>query len=75
MPHITVKLYPGKTEDQKRELAERLTTETMAVLGHKESSVSVSFEEVSREEWQERVYQPEIVEKASLLYKRPGYSM
>ena len=47
MPHIIVKLWPGKTEQQKKELAERITKDVMDVLDYGEESVSVTFEEIS----------------------------
>ena len=31
MPHVIVKLWPGKTEQQKKELAERITKDVMDV--------------------------------------------
>ncbi|MCC7376761.1 MAG: tautomerase family protein [Verrucomicrobiales bacterium] len=75
MPHVIVKLWPGKTETQKRELAGRITRDVMDVLGYGEESVSVAVEEVPSQQWADRVYRPEIVAKAKTLYKQPGYSM
>ena len=31
MPHIVVKLYPGRTEDQERELAQEITGDVVVV--------------------------------------------
>jgi 4-oxalocrotonate tautomerase len=75
MPHVIVKLWPGKTEAQKRDLAARITHDVMDVLGYGEESVSVAVEEVTSQHWADRVYRPEIVAKAETLYKQPGYSM
>lgn len=61
MPHVIVKLWPGKTEHQKRLLAERITHDVMDVLNYGEESVSVSLEEVEPQDWSEKVYQPDIV--------------
>ena len=36
MPHVIVKLWPGKSEDQKRRLAEAITKDVMAVLNYGE---------------------------------------
>jgi 4-oxalocrotonate tautomerase len=73
MPHIIVKLWPGKSEAQKKELAERITQDVMSVLKYGDESVSVSMEEVSSRDWMEKVYKPDIQEKWDTLYKEPGY--
>lgn len=75
MPHIIVKLWPGKSEKQKQKLAEQIANDVMEVLNYGEESVSVAFEEVPAEEWAEKVYKPDIVDKPRQLYKKPGYSM
>jgi 4-oxalocrotonate tautomerase len=46
MPHVIVKAWPGKTEEQKRHLAEAITRDVMDILGYGEESVSVGFEEI-----------------------------
>ena len=75
MPHVIVKLWPGKSGEQKARLAEEITKSVMDVLGYGEESVSVAFEEVSSEDWAEKVYKPDIVETSAKLYKKPGYTM
>ena len=75
MPHGIVKLWPGKSEQQKVRLAEAITKAVTDVLHYGEESVSVAMEEISAREWSEKVYQPEIVNKAASLYKKPGYTM
>lgn len=75
MPHVIVKLWPGKSEQQKKELAERITGDVMRVLGYGEESVSVAMEEVAPEDWAEKVYRPDILENEERLYKKPGYRM
>ena len=75
MPHVIVKLWPGKSEQQKQELADRITEEVMRVLHYGEESVSVAMEEIAPEEWAERVYRSHIVQAADSLYKKPGYTM
>lgn len=71
MPHVIVKLWPGKSEEQKRRLAQAITKDIATVLNYGDESVSVAMEEVSPAEWSERVYRPDIVEKAATLYKKP----
>ncbi|PYR51147.1 MAG: 4-oxalocrotonate tautomerase, partial [Acidobacteria bacterium] len=46
MPHVIVKLWPGKSEQQKHRLAQAITDDVMKVLRYGEESVSVAFEEV-----------------------------
>ena len=72
MPHVIVKLWPGKSEQQKRRLAQAITEDVMKVLHSGEESVSVAFEEVGANEWSDKVCQPDIVRKAATLYKKAG---
>ena len=46
----------------------------MTVLNYGEESVSVAMEEVGAEEWMDKVYKPEILDKPTQIYKKPGYS-
>ena len=46
MPHVIVKLWPGKSEQQKERLAARIAHDVMQVLNYGEESVSVGFEEI-----------------------------
>jgi len=75
MPHVIVKLWPGKSEQQKKELAEAITKDVMNVLHYGEESVSVAIEEVKSDDWAERVYKPDIINTSRNLYKKPGYTM
>ena len=75
MPHINIKLYPGKTDEEKKMLTQDIVKAVQANLQSKEASISVGFEEVSPEEWKEVVYEPEILGKAESLFKKPGYEM
>ena len=75
MPHVIVKLWPGKSEAQKNRLAERITQAVMEELHYGDESVSVAFVEIRAKEWKERVYQPDILSQPDKLYKKPGYTM
>jgi 4-oxalocrotonate tautomerase len=75
MPHVIVKLWPGKSEQQKARLAEEIVKDVTKVLNYGEESVSVAFEEVEPQDWAEKVYQPDIVNNSEKLYKKPGYTM
>ena len=75
MPHVLVKLWPGKSEAQKTRLAQRITEAVMDVLHYGDESVSVAFEEISAQEWKEKVYAPDILGQSKKLYKKPGYTL
>jgi 4-oxalocrotonate tautomerase len=75
MPHVIVKLWPGKSEEQKKQLADAITRDVMKVLHYGNESVSVSIEEVDSQDWAEKVYKPDIVNNSQMLYKKPGYTM
>jgi 4-oxalocrotonate tautomerase len=74
MPHIIIKMLPGRTEDQKTRLAKAITKDVMEIAVCEEKSVSIAFEEVEKNQWAEKVYKPDILEKPGLLYKKPGYN-
>jgi 4-oxalocrotonate tautomerase len=75
MPHVIVKLWPGKSDAQKRQLADRITHAVMETLNYGDDSVSVSFEEIPAADWKKTVYQNDIQAHPERLYKKPGYTM
>jgi 4-oxalocrotonate tautomerase len=75
MPHVIVKLWPGKSEAQKARLAEKITRDVIEVLDDADESVSVAIEEIKSSDLAKRVYQPESKGKWDTLYKKPGYTM
>ena len=74
MPHVIVKLYPGRSEEQKVRLTEEIVKDVVAIAQCDEKSVSVAFEEIEKEDWAETVYKPDILNKKGSLYKGPGYN-
>lgn len=75
MPHVIVKIWPGKTEEQKQELADAIARDVTQTLEAREASVSVSIEEVDSSRWRDEVYIPDIAGHPDRLYKKPGYEM
>jgi 4-oxalocrotonate tautomerase len=75
MPHVIVKLWPGKTNGQKRQFAGEITQSVTRTLNYGDESVSVAFEEIDAGDWPEKVYRKDIVGNEANLYKKPGYSM
>ena len=73
MPHVIVKLWPGKSEQQKTRLAAAITKDVMDILQDNDESVSVALEEIKAQDWAEIVYKPDIKNKWDKLYKKPGY--
>jgi 4-oxalocrotonate tautomerase len=74
MPHVIVKLYPGRSEQQKNRLAEEIVKDVVAIAKCEEEAVSVAIEEVRPEDWVEKVYKPHILDNPERLYKKPGYN-
>ena len=74
-PHVIVKLYPGRSEQQKTRLAEAIVKDVVAMIRCGEESVSVAIQEIKPEDWAEKVYKPDILNTPGKLYKKPGYSM
>ena len=60
MPHIIVKLWPGRNDEIKSKLAKRIANTVAEELKVDMGDVSVAIEEVPREEWGEKVYKAEI---------------
>jgi 4-oxalocrotonate tautomerase len=73
MPHVSVKLYPGRSDEDKAELARAITKNVTTILKCGEESVSVAIEDVSPGDWVETVFKPEIAGKTDKLFKKPGY--
>jgi 4-oxalocrotonate tautomerase len=73
MPHVVVKLYSGRSDQQKTRLADAITKAVTDVLKLGEDSVSVGIEDVSPEEWAAKVYKPDILGNPAKIYKKPGY--
>lgn len=74
MPHIIVKLWPGKTEEQKLELTDKIVKAVAETMNSTEKSISVSIQEVQSHNWVEEVYIPDILDRKENLYKKPGYN-
>ena len=74
MPHVIVKLYPGRSEEQKIKLADKIVKDVVTIAKCDERSVSVAFEEIEKEDWAKKVYKPDILAKKDSLYKEPGYN-
>ncbi|MBT8372448.1 MAG: tautomerase family protein [Deltaproteobacteria bacterium] len=74
MPHVIIKLYPGRTAEQKMQLANEIVKDVVAIAKCEEKVVSVAFEEIDPKDWTQKVYKPDIIGKKENLYVEPGYN-
>jgi 4-oxalocrotonate tautomerase len=74
MPHVIIKMYAGRTEEQKKKLVKAIADSIIKIVDADEKYVSIAIEDVSPEDWAEKVYRPDILEKKDTLYKKPGYN-
>lgn len=70
---MIVKLWPGKSDEQKHSLSDAIVRDVTSILHYGDESVSVAFEEVPPSEWTAQVYEPDIQRKWGALTKEPGY--
>ncbi len=73
MPHIVVKLAAGRSEAQKRRIADAVTQAIVQTAECGVDAVSVAIEDVAKSDWDAKVFVPEIAGNADKLYKKPGY--
>jgi 4-oxalocrotonate tautomerase len=64
MPHIIVKMYPGRSEEQKTRLTEAIVKDVVAITNVGDDAVSVTIEEIRPNDWADKVYRPDIVNSA-----------
>lgn len=74
MPHIVIKMYPGRSGEIKENLARKVAETVKEELQIDASAISVSVEEIPKEDWKEQVYDGEIKNNAN-VYVKPGYEM
>lgn len=55
MPHIDVNLFPGRTEEQKQKLADKIVEDAMEILGAPREALSVAMHEIAPENWNEDI--------------------
>ncbi len=72
MPHIVVKLWPGRNKEIKANLAKKIADAVVEELKVDIGDVSVAIEEVDRSDWGEQVYKREIKDNSN-LYVKPDY--
>ena len=68
MPHVMLHLAAGRSDAEKRRLADALAAAVTAAIGSPAESISVAIEDVPQ------FYRREIAARPALLFKPPGYS-
>ena len=74
MPHVIVKLYPGRESATLKKLADKIVEDVVTIAGCEEKVVSVAVEEIDPSDWPNKVYRPDILDKADSLIVKPGYN-
>lgn len=74
MPHVKIQHFPAElSATARQQLAETITQAITQALGCDASVVSIAVEPVSADDWQEKVYRPEIANNKDRLIKIPNY--
>lgn len=72
MPHISIKMLKGRTDEQKLLAANKLANVLCEALGCTPEHVSVAVEDYTPEEWQD-VFLKDIAENKHIV-KQPDYN-
>jgi len=75
MPHVIIKMHPGRDEETKQKLSQEVEQLIMDITGCSSDAVSVGIEDIPAEKWHEEVVQPDIIEKKDTIKKMPGYDI
>lgn len=73
MPHITVQMYPGRSDELKAKLAKVLAETASKELDRGIEHFSVSIEDVPQDEWTDKVYKKITDPENKDVFVRPGY--
>lgn len=74
MPHVEIKCFSGRTDEQKTRCAEKMAQDIAELLGCETTSVSVAIKDIPPEDWKKNVWDADIVPDEKYLYKKPGYT-
>jgi 4-oxalocrotonate tautomerase len=74
MPHVNIKHFPTElSEERQSELVLAVTQAVRNAFGCDEGVISIALEPVTKDDWNELVYGPEIEQRRDLLRKIPSY--
>ena len=71
MPYIAIKGFP-KDEETVRRVAERINEAMLELWGCPQEAVSISYEAIPREQWEERMERGELAQKGKSMLLRAG---
>lgn len=71
MPHISLKMLKGRTDEQKQLAADKLANALCEAIGCTPDHISISVDDYTAEEWQE-VFKKEIADNNSII-RKPNY--
>ncbi len=71
MPHITIKMLKGRTDEQKKVAADKVAQALVDAIGCSADHISVAVEDFTPIEWQD-VFQKEVTESEH-IYREPHY--
>ena len=71
MPHITIKMLKGRTDDQKKLAADKVAATLADAIGCNPEHISVAVEDFTPVEWQDE-FRKEVTESKH-IYKEPHY--
>ncbi len=74
MPHVEIKCFPGRSEEQKTICAEKIAEIIAESLGCETKSVSVAIKDIEKDKWKSDVWDKDIAPEMDRLYKKPGYT-
>jgi 4-oxalocrotonate tautomerase len=67
IPHVIVKMQPGRSEQQKVQLTEAIVKDMMTFARVGDEAASVSIAEIGPTDWVDKVYQPDILNGSGKL--------
>lgn len=68
MPHIAITMYPGRSPEQKQNIANKVQELFVEELGIDKKVISVSVEDIPKEKWEDNM--KEFSE--DIIYIKPG---
>jgi len=73
MPHIVVKMYKGRTDEQKQKMCDAVSSALIESINCSDDHISIAIEEYDKEAWGKEVFYPEIMKNVDKLHKKPNY--
>ena len=69
MPFINVKMFPGRTQEEREKLAVALGDRAMELLGAPAEAFVIAVQEVAKEDWHDQVSVPEVNGNPNVIIK------